>query len=78
MQRELWIVRERVLGKEHPETLASLNNLVLVLSSQGRYEEAERIYRQVLAVRERVLGKEHSLTLTSINNLAEVLRSQGS
>ena len=36
---------EMILGKEHPETLASMNNLAGVLDSQGKYEEAERIYR---------------------------------
>ena len=35
---------EKMLGKEHPDTLTSMNNLALVLSSQGNYEEAEEIY----------------------------------
>ena len=64
-----------MLGKEHPDTLTSKNNLAEVLSSQGNYEEAEQIHRQALALRERVLGKEDPDTLTSKNNLAEVLRS---
>ena len=68
---------EKMLGKEHPSTLTSMNNLALVLSSQGNYEEAERIHRQALALRETVLGKEHPDTLGSINNLALVLNSQG-
>lgn len=33
-----------VAGKEHPYTLTSMNNLALVLSSQGRYEQAEEIH----------------------------------
>ena len=37
---------ETVLGKEHPDTLASMNNLALVLRSQGKYEEAERMHGQ--------------------------------
>ena len=43
---------ERVLGKEHPDTLGSMNNLASVLSRQGNYEEAERIYRQMPAFRQ--------------------------
>ena len=66
-----------MLGKEHPDTLASMNNLAGVLRSQGNYNEAEQIHRQTLALKETVLGKEHPFTLTSMNNLAEVLRSQG-
>ena len=68
---------EKMLGKEHPDTLASMNDLAEVLSSQGNYEEAGQIHRQALALREKVLDKEHPLTLTSMNNLAGVLSSQG-
>ena len=36
---------EKMLGKEHPSTLTSMNNLASVLSGQGKYDEAEEIYR---------------------------------
>ena len=52
-----------------------MNNLAAVLQGQGKYEEAEKIYRQVLASKESVLGKEHPSTLKSINNLVGVLIS---
>jgi hypothetical protein len=48
-----------VLGKEHPSTLTSMNNLALVLSNQGKYEEAKEMLRQSLGLSETVLGKEH-------------------
>jgi hypothetical protein len=38
----------------------------LVLSHQGKYEEAEKMHRQALGLRETVLGKERPDTLTSI------------
>jgi Tetratricopeptide repeat len=41
-----------------------------VLRDQGKYPEAEQMYREVVEVTERVLGKEHPDTLTSMNNLA--------
>jgi tetratricopeptide (TPR) repeat protein len=69
--------RKKVLGREHPDTLASMNNLALVLDSQGKYEEAEAMHRQTLATREKVLGREHPSTLASMNNLAGVLNRQG-
>jgi hypothetical protein len=50
---------EKVLGKEHPDTLTSMNNLAFLLQSQGKYDEAEPISRQILALMEKVLGKEH-------------------
>ena len=38
--------RERVLGKEHPDTLKSLNNLAWVYLAQGRHAEAARFWRR--------------------------------
>jgi tetratricopeptide (TPR) repeat protein len=37
-------LQEMVLGKEHPSTLRSMNNLAGVLRDQGNYEDAEEIY----------------------------------
>ncbi|USP80990.1 hypothetical protein yc1106_08264 [Curvularia clavata] len=69
--------RRRVLGNHHPDTLASINNLGLVLLSQGKYDEAEVINRRALEAREKLIGREHPDTLSSVNNLGSVLLSQG-
>jgi tetratricopeptide (TPR) repeat protein len=69
-------MKEKVLGREHPYTLTSMNNLALVLDSQGKYEEAEAMHRQTLAMREKVLGCEHLNTLTSVYCLAYLLAKQ--
>ena len=42
-----------------------MDNLAVMLSSQGKYEKADAMYGQALALMERVLGKEHPDTLTS-------------
>jgi tetratricopeptide (TPR) repeat protein len=77
MDRSALEARENVLGREHPDTLSSMNNLAGVLNSQGKYEEAEAINRETLAQSEKVLGREHPDTLTSISNLALILNRQG-
>ena len=77
MHRQVLNLRKRIMRKKYSNTLKSINNLVSVLSSQGKYDKAEEIYRQALALRERILGKKHLSTLKSINNLAEILSSQG-
>jgi hypothetical protein len=56
-------LHETVLGKEHPSTQTSINNLALMLSDQGKYEYAEEIHRQALGLREGVLSREHPPTL---------------
>jgi tetratricopeptide (TPR) repeat protein len=71
------LLREKVLGKEHPDALTSMNNLALLLAQQGKYDEAEPMYRQTLALTEKVLGKEHPNMLTSMNNLAGLLAQKG-
>ncbi|KAI8632211.1 kinesin light chain [Xylariaceae sp. FL1651] len=77
LYRQTLQIKEGVLGREHPDTLKSMNNLALVLQDQGKYEEAETIHRQTLQIKEGVLGREHPDTLQSMNNLALVLQDQG-
>jgi tetratricopeptide (TPR) repeat protein len=59
MLRRALEAREKVLGREHPNTLISVNNLGSVLDKQGKFEEAEAMHRRALAAREKVLGHEH-------------------
>ena len=60
----------------HPDTLASMNNLAMTYSKQGRWKEAEGLFVQVMETGKRVLGQEHPHTLISMNNLASTLRKQ--
>ncbi|KAL9577476.1 MAG: hypothetical protein Q9203_007445, partial [Teloschistes exilis] len=76
MDRQALESREKVLGKEHPDTLTSVSNLALVLQYQGKYDEAEKMNRRALDGREKVLGKEHPDTLTSVYCLAYLLQQQ--
>jgi tetratricopeptide (TPR) repeat protein len=77
VERSALIVREEVLGPEHPDTLVSFHRLGIVLKNQGKYEGAEAIHRRVTRTLEEVLGPEHPNTLISINQLGSVLERQG-
>jgi tetratricopeptide (TPR) repeat protein len=70
-------IRRNHLTTKDNALLASIDLCGTVLSDQGRYEEAERMYRQTLELREKVLGLEHPETLTSMGNLGLVLSDQG-
>ncbi|KAI0098744.1 kinesin light chain 1 [Nemania sp. FL0031] len=78
LYRQTLELRRKNLGRLHPSTLATINNLakILILDSQGNYEEAKCLLQQVLEMREHVLGKMHADTLTSMNNLALVFHGQ--
>ncbi|KAI0864540.1 kinesin light chain 1 [Xylaria cubensis] len=69
-------LRKEVLGREHPDTLSSMNNLGNAFNNQGKYKEAEEIYRKTLELRKKVLGKMHPDTLGSMNNLGNALYNQ--
>ena len=69
--------RIRVLGEDHPDTLASRNNLAGAYLSAGRITEAIALFEQVLPDRIRVLGEDHPDTLASRNNLAYAYESAG-
>lgn len=64
--------REKVLGNEHPNTESTVNSLANMLENEGKYEEAEKLHRQVLSNCEKVLGNEHRDTLASVSSLANV------
>ncbi|TVY72483.1 Kinesin light chain [Fusarium oxysporum f. sp. cubense] len=68
---------EKLLGKDHPDTLTSTNNLALIYHDQGRWEEAEKLQMQVIETFKAKLGGDHLDTLTSINNLASTYFKQG-
>ncbi len=46
--KDILQTRESKLGKTHPDTLATMDNLAGVLQRQGEYAEAETINRQTL------------------------------
>ncbi|KAK9829532.1 hypothetical protein WJX72_006350 [[Myrmecia] bisecta] len=70
-------IRQQLLGAEHPDTLASMNDLAVTFSTLGQPGRAAETHGQVLEVRERVLGPEHPDTLTSMYNLACALSALG-
>ena len=75
--REVLQEREHVLGPEHPDTLATRNELEIALFYQGKYAESEAESRALLALKEKVLGPEHPDTLKARNNLAARLYAEG-
>ena len=70
-------IREKVLGPEHPDIAASLNNLASLLGAQGDLAGAQALYERALAVSEKALGAEHPGTGNTLNNLASLLGAQG-
>ena len=52
-------ITEKALGPEHRDTAVSLNNLALLLQTQGDLAGAQPLYERALAIYEKALGPDH-------------------
>ena len=71
------LIDENSFGPHHPEIATNLINLALMYKAQGRYAEAEPLYKRCLAIRERALDSQHLLIAIVLDHLAELYRAQG-
>src|SRR5262249_13121382 len=49
--QQVLAIREKALGRDHPDVATALNNLALLYRGQGRYADAEPLYQRALAIR---------------------------
>ncbi len=70
-------IYEEALGVEHPEVLATINNLADVYVEQGKRRLAEELYKDVLAERLRILGPEHPAVAQTLQRIAQQLYFHG-
>ena len=54
--------------------ITDLNNMAALYSAQGKYAEAEPLYKSSLAIREKALGPEHPNVAKSLENYSDLLR----
>ena len=55
--------REKVIGRNHPDTIATTANLAAAYQAAGRMPAAMQLSEQCCADSERVLGPDHADTL---------------
>ncbi len=72
-ERSLAIIKS-VYGPRHPHVAVSLNNLARHYSAQGRYLEAEPVFRRSLKIAEETLGPDHPIVAAILSSLAQLLR----
>jgi tetratricopeptide (TPR) repeat protein len=71
------MIREKVLGRDHPDVARSLNKLADLYERQGRYADAEPPYQRAATIREAALAANHPDTTISLNNLASLYQTEG-
>jgi len=74
---EAKVIREKALGKDHPDYAWILNNLALLYKDMGNYQKAEPLNIEAKAVWEKALGKEHPNYAISLNNMAVLYKEMG-
>lgn len=68
--------RERLLGANHLDTVATKHHLAMLYQARANYTPAEALYREVLAARTATLGADHPDTLSSRHDLATLSHTQ--
>ncbi len=70
-------IRERLLGGEHPETVAALIRQAQLFTAQSNFASAEPLFRRALAAREKSPGREHPDTASTLTDLALLYKDMG-
>ena len=74
---EALVIREKALGREHLDVVASLISLADLYKSLRNYTRAECLYKRSLAITDKTLGPDHPFMSISLYNLAELYHSIG-
>jgi tetratricopeptide (TPR) repeat protein len=77
INRQTLELTEEVLGKTHPETLASVYCLAYLLESKKEYEEASILYQRACTGFKSSLGSEHPTTVDCTWNYSAMLDNIG-
>ena len=69
-------IREKALGRNHPDVAIALDNLANLYRLQGRFADAEPLLQRSLAIREQALGHDDPDIAGSLLNLAALYLDQ--
>ena len=70
--------KRSTLGDRHRDTLASINDVAHLLQAQGKFQQAESLFREALEAKKETLGDRHPETLVSMGNMALIMQFQAS
>lgn len=71
------LAEAEAFGEADQRLALTINQLAFSLEDQGRYVDAETLYRRSLAILEKALGPDHPNVGMSLNNLAALYKAQG-
>lgn len=74
---EAYQLRTKLLGKQHPDTLATQSDLGTLYANRGRYQQAQKLLEATLASETKLLGAEHENVLETQLNLGNLYLTIG-
>jgi serine/threonine protein kinase/tetratricopeptide (TPR) repeat protein len=77
LQQKALQTRAARLGPDHPDTLASKDDLAYAYLHAGKVDQAALLWEEVLPKKKEVLGPEHPDTVQCLNNLAGAYNARG-
>jgi tetratricopeptide (TPR) repeat protein len=70
-------IKRRIHGRNHPDTVVTLQNLALTLHAEGDFKRPLALFEEALAIAEKMLGADHADTNRVRSNFARVLFAVG-
>jgi hypothetical protein len=67
-------IKEKIFGKQNIEVAMTSNNLAVLYKSQGKYREAERLYRRALSIFEKRLAPKHPNLIACRDNYNSLVK----
>ena len=63
-------------SSDHPSVAPVIKHLAFLYRRQGKYEQAEPLYKQAVEIREKSFGLHHPSVATALVNLAVLFSQQ--
>jgi tetratricopeptide (TPR) repeat protein len=77
LQEQLLEIRQIKLGKDHQQTIKTMEDLASTLACLNEQSGAKELYEKVLGTRKRMIGNEHPETIEVMARLAGILHFLG-
>lgn len=78
MLRRAFAIAEATLDSDQNDISEYIHQLGVALHAQGKYEEAEKLYKRGLIIRENIYGQQHQIIAKSLGDLARLYLDTGS
>ena len=77
LYRRALLIQDRALGRDHPDTARTRNNLGVMYVLRGDLTQAEAMHREALETLEKIFGEQHVETAGVLTALSFALDRQG-